>query len=117
MSELKETKKMKVTQLHEQNPKQFLNPTPAPKIANWGSKKSKMAPKLSQNQKVESKKTQKIIKVVQLHQLTPKQLLYPTMTPKIALQDPKKVKKDPKIKSKSKVRIERTIENKNCSST
>ena len=34
MSELKETKKIKVTQLHEKNPKQFLNPTPTPKLAH-----------------------------------------------------------------------------------
>ena len=33
MSELKETKKMKLIQLHEQNPKQFWNPTLTLKIA------------------------------------------------------------------------------------
>ena len=31
MSELKETKKMKVVQLHERTPKQLLNPTPTQK--------------------------------------------------------------------------------------
>ena len=50
MSELKETKKRKVIQLHEQSPKQFLNPTPTPKIAHWGPKTSKMTPKSSQTQ-------------------------------------------------------------------
>ena len=30
MSELKETKKMKVVQLHEYTPEQFLNPSPTP---------------------------------------------------------------------------------------
>ena len=34
MSELKETKKIKVVQLHEETSKQFLNPTPTPKIAH-----------------------------------------------------------------------------------
>ena len=32
MSELKETKKMKAVQLHEQTPNQLMNPTPTPKI-------------------------------------------------------------------------------------
>ena len=38
-------------------------------------------------------------------------------TPKIAHQGPKKVKNDPKIKSKWNVRIERNIENKICWTT
>ena len=38
---------MKVIQLHEQNPKQFLNPYLPPKVARQGPKKSKMTPKLS----------------------------------------------------------------------
>ena len=49
MSELKETKKMKVIQLHEQSPKQLLNLNPTPKIAHQGPKMSKMTPKLSEN--------------------------------------------------------------------
>ena len=65
MSELKETKKMKVVQLYERTPKQFSNPTP------------------TQN----------------------------------SLLGPQKVKNDPKIKSKSNVRIEGTQVNKSCSPT
>jgi len=57
MSELKETKKMKVVQLDEQTPKQLSNPTPTPKIAHQGPKTSKMTPKLSQNQISEFKVT------------------------------------------------------------
>ena len=60
MSELKETKKMKVVQLHKQTPKQLSNPTPAPKIAHQGTKKSKMTPKLSKNQISKLTKTQKM---------------------------------------------------------
>ena len=61
MSELKETQEMKIVQLYELIPKQFMNPTPTAKIAHYGPKKSKMTPKLSQNQKVKlKKKTQKI---------------------------------------------------------
>ena len=32
---------MKVVQLHELTPKQFLNPAPTPKIAHWGPKNKK----------------------------------------------------------------------------
>ena len=60
MSELKETKKMKVAQLHEQTKKQDLNPSPTPKIARQGPKKLKMTPKLSQNQISELKETKKM---------------------------------------------------------
>ena len=89
MSELKETKKMKVVQLHDQTKKQLLNHTLTPKIANQGTKKSKMTPKLSQNQMSELKETKKM-KVVQLHDQTPNQLLNPTQTPNIVRQGPKK---------------------------
>ena len=41
---------MKVVQLHEKTPKQLWNPTPTPKPANFGPKKTKMSPKLSQIQ-------------------------------------------------------------------
>ena len=51
MSELKEAKKMKVIQLHEETLKQLSNPTLTQKIAHYCPKKSKMAPKLSQNQR------------------------------------------------------------------
>ena len=63
-----------------------------------------MIPKLSQNQKSELKEVLKI-KVVHLYELTQKNRPL----------GPQKVKNDPKIKSKSKVRIEGTIENKSCS--
>ena len=54
--------------------------------------------------KVRIKKPQKI-KVVQLHEYNPK----------IDHQDPKKVKNDPKIKQKSKIRVGGIKENKSCS--
>ena len=56
------------------------------------------------------------MKVVQLHEWTPKQFLNPTSNPKIAHYDPKN-QNDPKIKSNSKVRIEGIVENKSCSTT
>ena len=49
MSELKETNKMKVVQLHEWTPKRLLNPT-QPKNIPLGPQKLKMTQKLSQNQ-------------------------------------------------------------------
>ena len=57
------------------------------------------------------------MKVFQLHELTPKQFFNPSPTPKIARLGPQKVKNDPKIKSKSNVRIERNKENESCSTT
>ena len=93
MSELKETKKMKVAQLHEQTPRQLSNSTSTPKIDRWGPKKSKMTQKLSHYQMSETKETKKI-KVVQLHEQTPKQVWNPIPTP----LGPQKVKNDPKIK-------------------
>ena len=58
MSELEETKKMKVVQLHNETSAQFFFiPNPTPKIACLGPKKSKMTPKLSQNQMSELKQT------------------------------------------------------------
>ena len=41
--------------LYEETPKQFLNPTPFPKLAHQGTKKLEMTPKLSQNQNLELK--------------------------------------------------------------
>ena len=55
MSKLKETKKMKVVQLHERTPKQLMNPTPTQKKPIRVQKSKKMTPKLSQNQMSESK--------------------------------------------------------------
>ena len=71
MSELKETKKMKVVQLHEQTPNQLLNPTPTPKIARQGPKFKKITQKLSKNQISKMTTTQKM-KVVHVHELTSK---------------------------------------------
>ena len=51
------------------------------------------------------------MKVVPLHEWTPKQFFKPTPTPKNSPLGPQKVKNYPKIKSKSKDRIERNIEN------
>ena len=53
------------------------------------------------------------MKVVQLHEKTPKQCLNPSPTP----VGPPKVKKVPKIKSKSNVKIERNKGNKRFSTT
>ena len=71
-----------------------------------------MTPKLSQNQMSELKVSSKM-KVVQLHEETPKQLLNPTLTPKNSPLGPQKAK----IKSKSNVRIEGNTENESCSTT
>ena len=87
---------MKVVQLHEQNPKQFLNPSQTPKIAHQDPEKSKIIPELSTNQMSELKDTQKM-NVVQLHEQNPKQLLIPSPTPKPAHQDPEKTKMTPKL--------------------
>ena len=57
------------------------------------------------------------MKVISLYEDTPKQFLNPTPTPKKAHLGPKKAKNGPKIKSKSKGRIEGTIKNKSCSNT
>ena len=56
MSELKVTKKMKVVQLHEQTPKQFLNPTQPKKIYPLGPQKVKNGPKIKSQSKVRIKR-------------------------------------------------------------
>ena len=61
-------------------------------------------------------KERKKIKVIQLHEQTPKHfwtLLHPNISP----LGPQKVKKDPKIKSKSNVKIEGNVENDSCLTT
>ena len=73
-----------------------MNPSPAPKIVRWGSKKSKMTQKFSQNQMSEFNVTYKM-KVAQLHKYTPKQLSNLTPTPKLAHYGPKKTKMTPKL--------------------
>ena len=47
----------------------------------------------------------------------PKTVVEPYPNPKNSPLGPQKVKNDPKIKSNSKVRIERNIENESCSTT
>ena len=47
----------------------------------------------------------------------PQKFFEPYTDPKNSAKGPKKSKTDPKIKSKSKVRIKETIENRSCSST
>ena len=98
---------MKVVQPHKSTPKQLTNPTLTPKIAPQGPKKSKMTPKLSQNQMSEFKVTQKM-KVVQLHEQTPKQILNPTPTQKIAHQGPKKSKITPKLSQNQRSELKET---------
>ena len=51
------------------------------------------------------------MKVVQLHEWTPKQLSNPTSTPQTNPSGPQKDKNDLKIKSKSNVRIKGIIKN------
>ena len=116
MSELKETKKMKVIQLHEPTPKQFSNPTPTQKIAPQSPKKSKMTPKLSQNQMSELKKRRKrklfnyMSRSKNRFRTLPQPQKQPIRAPKI--------KNDPKIKQKkSNIRIEENIQNESCSTT
>ena len=76
-----------------------------------------MTPKLCQDQTSELKKTKKM-KVVQLHELSrPKTVVEPYPNPRNSPLGPQKVKNDPKIKSKSNVRIEGNIENESCSTT
>ena len=73
-----------------------------------------MTLKLSQNQMSELKETKKM-KAVQLHNSDPKTVVEPYSNPKNSPLGPKKVKNDPKIKSTSKVKIKRNLENESCS--
>ena len=57
------------------------------------------------------------MKVIQLHECTPKQYLNPSPTPKNSPLGHQKVKNDPKIESKSKVGIEGIKEDKSFSTT
>ena len=81
---------MKVVQLHECTPKQFLNPTP-PQNSPLAAQKVKMTPTLSQNQMPEFNETQKM-KVVQLHEWTQKDLLNPTQIQNQPIRAPKSKK-------------------------
>ena len=47
----------------------------------------------------------------------PETVVKPYLNPKNSPLGPQKFKNDPKTKSKSKVRIERNIENESCSTT
>ena len=58
---------MKVVQLHEWTPKQFLNPALNPKTTHQSPKKTKTTPKLSQNQMSELKETKKM-KIIALYE-------------------------------------------------
>ena len=71
MSELKETKKMKIIALYEQSPKEF-EPDIDHKNSPIGPQKVKTTPKLSQNQMSELKETKKM-KIIALYEQTPKQ--------------------------------------------
>ena len=82
---------MKGEQIHEQTTKQFLNSTPIPKIAHYGPKSQKMTPTLSQNQMPELKETQKM-KVVQLHEQTPKHLSNQILNRSISLKFKRKIR-------------------------
>ena len=64
----------------------------------------------------ELKETKKM-KVIQLHEWTPKRFLNPTLNQKNSPLGPQKVKNNPKIKSKSNVRIERNKEDESCLTT
>ena len=57
---------MKVVQLHELTPKHLMNPAPTPKIAHEGPKKSKITPKLCNNQISKLTESYKM-KALQLH--------------------------------------------------
>ena len=65
MSELKETKKMKVVQLHESTPNQLLNPTPTPKKP-FKAPPKKNYPKTKQKQISEFTETYKM-RILQLY--------------------------------------------------
>ena len=77
-----------------------------------------MAPKLSQIQKLELMESWKM-KAVQLHEQTQKLIRAQKNKndPENSQLGLKKIKNGPKIKSNSKVRIERIIENESCSTT
>ena len=57
------------------------------------------------------------MKVDQLHEWTPKQFFESHIEPKYSPLGSQKVQNNPKIKSKSNVRIEGNIENESCSTT
>ena len=109
MSESKVTQKNKVIQLNEQSPKQCFDSPPTPIIAPQGPKKSKMTPKLSQNQMSELKETKKI-KVVQLHEQTKQQLLN-TADPKNSPIRHQKFKSNSKLCQNQKLEL---MKNKYC---
>ena len=115
ISEMTETYKMKVVQLHEQTPKHFLT-LPNPENRPLGPKKSKITPKLSQNQRSELIETKKM-KVVQLHEY-PKTVCEPYPNPKSSLVGPQKNRKGPpKLSKNSNIRNDGNIQNESCSTT
>ena len=74
-----------------------------------------MTLKLSQNQKLELKKTMKL-DIVQIYVQTPKTVLIPYPDPKNSPLGIKKPNTTPKL-SKNQVRIEGSVEIKSCSTT
>ena len=101
------TQKKKVINLNKETPKQFLDPTPNLKSSPLGPKKSKMTPKLSQNQLSELKETKKI-KIVQLHEQTQEQLSNPTPSSNIVHQGPKNSKMTPKLSQSQRSELKET---------
>ena len=73
---------MKVVQLHELTPKQFLNHSSFQKLPVRGPKSKKCPQTKVKNQILKITETYKM-KIVQLHELTPKQFLNFSSTPKI----------------------------------
>ena len=81
ISELTETYKIKVEQLHEQTQKTDLGPYPNPKYSPLGPQKVK------NDLKIKSKSKE----LKELHEQTHKQFLNPTLTPKIAYLGPNQI--------------------------
>ena len=86
---------MKVVQVYEQT-QNCCGTLPKPKNSLLVPQKMKMIQKIGQNQMSEFKETQKM-KVVKLHEQTPKQLSKLTPTTKPAHQDTKNTKMTPKL--------------------
>ena len=101
---------MKVVQLHEETPKQFLNTTKTHKIAHYGPKNLRKYPKIKSksNVKIEEHIENESCSTTWVYPKTVFELFPNTKNSPLG---PQKVDNDPKIKSKSKVRSERKIEN------
>ena len=89
---------MRIVQLYEQTPKQFLNPTPNPKNSPWGP------PKVKNDHKIKSKSNLRIEENIENEScLTtwadPKTVVQPYSDPQTSPLGPQTDKNDPKIKS------------------